>query len=145
MIVDHLTGLIVPAHRPARTAPLPAFEKPLRLANGKVLSWIQPFGNADAARQPGDVAGGVWGRNGNQMGLRVIVSHDYTDKWGVMLHASLSLPNRLPNWDEVRAVKDAVFGEQVDVMMVLPKAADYVNHHEYTFHLWQTPEHWDMQ
>lgn len=77
-------------------------------------------------------------------GLRVMASMDHTPRWGPLLHVSLSHRGSDPTWVEIRQVKDAFFGDQVDAMMVLPRAEDYVNHHPHTFHLWQCPEGWRL-
>lgn len=77
-------------------------------------------------------------------GLRVIASLDDTPH-GLLLHVSMSYAHKNPKWSEIRAIKDAFFGDAVDAMMVLPRAVDYVNVHEHTFHLWQTPTAWGLQ
>lgn len=82
---------------------------------------------------------------GNRRGMRVIATvdkHPAFDKW--LLHASVSYPEHLPNWRDVRRVKDALFGD-VDAAMILPRAEDYVNINEYTLHLWQLPVVWGVR
>lgn len=79
-----------------------------------------------------------------QNGLRVIATMDNTETHGVLLHVSLSRRDRLPNWDEMRVVKEAFFGDDIDAMMVMPKKIDYVNVAEYCFHIWQTPTTWGI-
>lgn len=86
-------------------------------------------------------AGKAWK---TQNGVRVIASMDDTETHGVLLHVSLSRADRLPNWDEIRAIKEAFFGDEIDAMMVLPKKIDYVNQHQYCFHLWETPVTWGI-
>lgn len=78
-------------------------------------------------------------------GLAVTASLDVTPRWGPLLHVCVSRHDRHPTWDEIHAVKDAFFGDDVDAMMVLPRAEDYVNIHRHAFHLWQTPEGWRLQ
>lgn len=77
-------------------------------------------------------------------GLRVIAGLEpYLDgRFGLLLHVSLSRAERLPGWKEVKLIKDAFFGDDGEAMIVLPKAADYVNVHPHTHHLWQMPEPW---
>ena len=41
-------------------------------------------------------------------------------------------------------VRDAFYPDDVDVMMILPRAMDYVNVHEHVFHLQQTPVVWGI-
>lgn len=77
-------------------------------------------------------------------GLRVLVSIDETSKWGDLKHVSVSHPKRLLFWDELLKIKQHFFGD-IDCMMVMPKKADYVNLHKYTFHIWQCPETWGIR
>lgn len=86
----------------------------------------------------------IWEEHGVRKPLRVIASSDDTVR-GRLLHISFSYPDRLPNWETVKAVREAFFPMDVDVMLVLPKEADYVNCHPYTHHLWQTPGHWGIR
>lgn len=78
-------------------------------------------------------------------GLRVIASMDDTVEHGVLLHVSASRRDRDPSWDEIKMIREAFYPLSVDVMMVLPRAEDYVNIHEHCFHLWQTPESWGIR
>jgi hypothetical protein len=73
----------------------------------------------------------------------VMVTLDNT-KHGVLLHASLSRQDADPTWAEIKSMKAVVFGD-LDVMIVLPKQALYVNVHEHCFHLWQMPVDWGIQ
>lgn len=77
-------------------------------------------------------------------GLRVIACYEpYLEgQFGELLHVSFSRPRVLPNWKEVRVVKDTFFGENLEAMVVLPKTSEYTNLHPYTHHLWQIPEPW---
>jgi hypothetical protein len=58
------------------------------------------------------------------------------------LHVSFSHPDRLPDWEMIKKVKQAFFGDDVEALIVLPKAKHYVNRHPYTHHLWESPEAW---
>lgn len=78
-------------------------------------------------------------------GLSVIASIDDTPRFGPLLHVSLAWPDRNPTWGEITAVRGAFFPRDVDAMMVMPRAEDYVNVHAYCFHLWQTPTEWGMR
>jgi hypothetical protein len=77
--------------------------------------------------------------------LSVIVTVDDTEKWGPLLHVSAALPDRLPSWPLMRAIRDAFYGDDIDVMMVLPRAKDYVNEHEFCLQYWETPEAWGVR
>lgn len=54
---------------------------------------------------------------------------------GIWLHVSLSRMERLPNWREVREVKDLFIGRDRCAIHMLPPEAHYVNLHQFTFHL----------
>lgn len=64
---------------------------------------------------------------------------------GPLNHVSVSRADRLPSWDEVKRVRDLLLPSYLDFMMVLPNCEDYVNIHEYCFHLWQIPEKWGIR
>ncbi len=76
--------------------------------------------------------------------VKVIASIDPTHH-GDLLHVSIAHRVRNPTWEEIRQVRDLFFPDTIDVMMMLPKAVDYVNIHEHCFHLWQTPVEWAIQ
>lgn len=119
---------VPPGARQARRCEMP--EGDIRLMDGRLLKevYILP-------------AGRTWQ---TQSGLRVIASLDNTEVHGVLLHVSLSRNDRLPDWHEIRCIKEAFFGDDIDAMMVLPKKIDYVNQHQYCFHLWETPVTWGI-
>jgi len=74
-------------------------------------------------------------------GMRIIASYDPTPH-GLLLHVSVSYRARDPRWRDLRQVRDAFFPADVDVIQVLPRAADYINVHQHCFHLFQAPETW---
>ncbi len=76
-------------------------------------------------------------------GLNMIYSLDQTQH-GRLHHLSISRPERYPNWDEIFSAKEIIMGN-IDVMMILPRKEDYVNLHKNCFHLWETPEKWNIQ
>lgn len=86
---------------------------------------------------------GVWVNRHKR--LKVFASLDVTPKWGALLHVSVSFPDTDPDWALVKAVKAGFFGDGADAMIVLPRAADYVNVHKHCFHLWQMPEGWGIR
>lgn len=77
--------------------------------------------------------------------LSVFVTIDNTPKWGPLKHVSIAYPRRDPSWAEIKRVRDLFFAADEDVMMVLPRQADYVNVHPHAFHLWQTPQGWEIR
>jgi hypothetical protein len=52
-------------------------------------------------------------------------------------HVSVSLPDRCPTWDEMVFIKDMFFAQDETVLQFHPPAAQYVNRHPYTLHLWR--------
>jgi len=76
-------------------------------------------------------------------GIQVICSIDPT-KFGFLKHVSVSKPDQYPTWDELIDIRNQLFPADVDCMMVMPKAADYVNVHENCFHIWQCPAEWGI-
>ena len=75
--------------------------------------------------------------------LRVIVAMEpYLPDKVPRLHVSFSHPDRLPDWETIKQIKDAFYGEDVEAVVVLPKKKHYVNRHPFTHHLWESPEAW---
>ena len=76
--------------------------------------------------------------------IAVICSEDNTPKWGWLKHVSISRADRFPSWEEILEIKEQLFGD-VDCMMIMPKKEDYVNVHQFCFHVWKTPQEWGIQ
>ena len=76
--------------------------------------------------------------------VRVIKTVDNTPKWGWLKHISVSCADRYPTWHEILHAKEHFFGD-TDCMMVMPKKEDYINLHPNVFHVWKTPESWNLQ
>lgn len=51
-------------------------------------------------------------------------------------HASVSHRVRSPTWEELVKVRAAVWGDDAEVLMVMPAARQYTNIHPFCFHLW---------
>lgn len=65
---------------------------------------------------------------------KIIVSRELMDnelRW----HLSISCQNRLPTWEELRDARYALLPDDVTMVMILPPKKDYVNVHDYCFHL----------
>lgn len=82
--------------------------------------------------------------------LTVIVSLDDRDEpFGELLHMSLSLPRGYPDWDLIYAVTRAVFGEDVDAMMPIPREEAYIHGvikgQPEVFHLVEMPQAWPRE
>lgn len=81
---------------------------------------------------------GPFGLNGFEFeisGLQVLASEDHIDGKRYV-HLSLSLPDRLPSWYDVRLVKRDFIGPDKEAVQVLPPEEEYVNCHPYCLHLW---------
>lgn len=76
--------------------------------------------------------------------LRALFSIDETHH-GALRHLSVSHKNRTPTWEELLQARSIFFEDDTDCMMVMPVAEDYVNVHQYAFHIWQIPEKWAVQ
>lgn len=68
-------------------------------------------------------------------GLRVIAGREEHDVQGGVLHVSVSLPDRLPSWEQLKDAKEAFMGD-VWAYQVLAPAKHYLNMHPYVLHLW---------
>lgn len=112
-------------------------EHDVRLSDGRLLRRQKPFVAEDeVARYTGMVFRGPHGMN-------IIVTSDPTPH-GRLLHASVSFPSKDPTWEDLKAIKAAFFGDDVDAMILLPKAEIYVNLHPHCFHVWECPKDWGM-
>lgn len=88
-------------------------------------------------------------------GLCVIVSlDDRGEPWGVMLHMSMSLPKGYPDWDLIYAVTRAVFGEDIDTMMPIPREEAFIHgaveeqrrgRSRQVFHVVEMPQAWQSE
>jgi hypothetical protein len=83
-------------------------------------------------------------------GLTVIVSLDGRgEPWGTLLHMSMSVPKGYPDWDLIYAVTRAVFGDQVDAMMPLPREAAFIHGvrpgQPEVFHVVEMPQAWQQE
>ena len=99
---------------------------PLHEAIPRVLpdGWniLQPFGDGNAYQ--------------HRAGLRVIVTTaDFPDgrDW---MHISVSRKDRLPNWDDLKLVKNTFAGEKRYAYQVFPPTDKHVNIHEFCMHLY---------
>ncbi len=76
--------------------------------------------------------GAMYERNG----LRVIASGATEADGRRWLHVSCSRPNRIPDWDDLRTVKDLFIGADRKAVQVFPPKAEYVNINSNVLHLW---------
>lgn len=69
------------------------------------------------------------------VGLRAMSTNGSSDcPWE---HISVSLPDRVPTWNEMCFVKDAFWDEDEVVIQYHPAKDQYVNHHPFCLHLWK--------
>lgn len=54
-------------------------------------------------------------------------------------HLSISRPNRLPTWEEVRDARYALVPDAATMVLLLPPQAEYVNAHNYCLQMYEIP------
>jgi hypothetical protein len=54
-------------------------------------------------------------------------------------HLSISKPDKLPTWEEVRDARYALIPDKATMALLLPPSAEYVNVQEFTLHLHEIP------
>lgn len=69
-------------------------------------------------------------------GLTVICSIARERDGREWLHVSASRPNRIPSWEDMRAVKDIFVGTTRKAVQVFPRVDEYVNDNPNVLHLW---------
>jgi hypothetical protein len=58
-------------------------------------------------------------------------------------HMSISHPERYPTWDEIAKARYELLPVDSEFAMMLPPPSEYVNVHNYCFHLHETPADFD--
>ena len=94
----------------------------------------------DAVRENFRLIGAV-GAGAYTMGdCRILVAREPLGPDGRLeWHLSISCADRYPTWDEISDARDALLPDDA-FGMVLPRRDDYVNAHDYCFHLHRLPE-----
>ncbi len=69
--------------------------------------------------------------------LRVIASSGDVTVGVMWEHASVSLRNRTPNWQEMCFIKDLFWDEEDTVMQLHPPKSKWINIHPNVLHLWR--------
>ena len=54
-------------------------------------------------------------------------------------HLSISCPNRNPTWEEIKQARYDLLPHDVTMAMILPPTSEYINIHNFCFHLHQIP------
>lgn len=67
--------------------------------------------------------------------LLIIASAAIEDDGEVWVHVSASYKDRLPSWDDLRAIKAILIGESRYAYQVLPPSDHSVNIHKYCLHM----------
>lgn len=134
-------GLFIPSGARVPLLKLPPIDRPIRLDDRRALR-LREMGE----QHTHDGLPIPWQMWDGPDGLQMMASLDPTDAWGPLLHLSVSFRNvrRYPTWDDLTAIKAAVFGD-VDAAMVMPMREDYVNIRENCFQLWQIPQRWGIR
>ena len=138
-----------PATEPDGWRPLPRPRGVVRLADGLLLrqgpDWSREGGRL-ISTPIGDGRSSLWQGGG----FAVLVNHFREPRTGrPILHVQVST-SQLPGgprdltWEEHKRFRDAFFPEDVDVLIVLPQWANYVNVEPWSWHLWQAPEPWGI-
>jgi hypothetical protein len=68
-------------------------------------------------------------------GYIVIISGTVKDG-GRWVHLSFSRGDRVPDWEELKAVKSRFLGDETLAVQVFPPKSQWVNVHPYCLHLW---------
>jgi hypothetical protein len=55
----------------------------------------------------------------------------------MLWHLSVSHQHRYPTWDEIADVRYELVPDEITMALLLPPPGEYVNAHEFCFHLWQ--------
>ena len=82
---------------------------------------------------PPMVPNAKWYQWGN---VNVFVEND-GGKYG--WHLSISTPHRNPTWEEIKEARYDFLPHDVTMAMIFPPTKEYVNIHEFCFHLYQIP------
>jgi hypothetical protein len=67
-------------------------------------------------------------------GCRIICSRQRAG-W----HLTISRPDRLPSWEDVRDARYALIPDEAVMVMMLPPRGEYVNVHEFCLQLYEIP------
>lgn len=54
-------------------------------------------------------------------------------------HLSISKPNKMPTWEEVRDARYALIPDEATMALLLPPQSEYVNVHEFCLQMYEIP------
>lgn len=69
-------------------------------------------------------------------GLRVIMSGSVAPDGKRWLHVSLSREARLPNWGDLKHVRDVFLGPEKTAYQIIAPTSEWINMHKFCLHLW---------
>lgn len=69
-------------------------------------------------------------------GLKIAFSANRERDGKVWLHASMSRRSRLPDYEDMVAVRNVLFGPERKAIQILAPDSEHVNIHPYCLHLW---------
>jgi hypothetical protein len=75
------------------------------------------------------------GSRAYRMGRCGIIASQQRAGW----HLSISRPDKLPTWEEVRDARYAIVPDEATMAMLLPPQSEYVNVHSYCLQLYEIP------
>lgn len=63
-------------------------------------------------------------------------------KEGGRWHMSISHPERLPTWDEIKEAREIALPPNVFFCLPFPPKEFWINIHDYCLHLWEIQDQW---
>lgn len=66
-----------------------------------------------------------------------VIASDGMDWEHVSVHAYENKKTRIPNWQEMCAIKELFWDDEDVVMQLHPRKSEYVNNHANVLHLWR--------
>ncbi len=106
---------------------------PDRRALNECMPRILPAAWSEMPAAEHNMEGRVFSRSD---GLRVIATVAIEKDDRRWLHVSCSRRARIPSYEDLAAVKELFVGRDRLALQVFPPAAEHVNYHPHTLHLW---------
>jgi hypothetical protein len=100
------------------------------------LGWVGPFLPRVLPSGWREIPGADGAKYVAPDGMSVIVSGAFELDGKRWLHVSCSRRERLPSWEDLRAVKDRFIGLEALALQVLPPQSRYINLNPHVLHLW---------
>lgn len=101
----------------------------------KSLEEIKKNGYLKIKREGKDGFGGTFYDKKSRCELNFIMS------WGAgWEHCSVSLPTRIPSWEQMCVMKELFWNDEEVCMQLHPAKKDYINNMKYCLHIWKPVE-----